>query len=79
MIEKLKTGWTIQRALFTGIGGYVLWDSFQHKEWLGVFLGIYFLYMGIFAKGCASGTCYTPPKEEEIEISSMEVEWEEVK
>lgn len=79
MIERIKTGWTIQRILFTGIGAFVLYDSFMTKEWLGVLLGVYFLYMGVFAKGCAAGYCKPIPKGGKNDSMSTEVEFEEVK
>ena len=77
MIERLKTGWNIQRFLFSGIGAFVFFDSIQSQEWLGVLLGGYFLYMGLFAKGCASNACY-PIRQKET-TNAVDVEWEEVK
>ena len=77
VIERLKTGWTIPRFLFTGIGAFVFFDSIMGKEWLGIFIGSYFLYLGLFAKGCASNACL--PTKNSAELESTKVEWEEVK
>jgi len=77
VIERLKSGWTIVRVIFTGIGAFVFIDSIASKEWLGVLLGLYFLYRGLFAKGCASNACVA--NEDMGIVESTSVEWEEVK
>ena len=59
MKERILTGWSFSRALYLVIGSLVVIQSFMEKEWLGVAFGGYFASMGIFAFGCASGSCYT--------------------
>ena len=39
-----------------GIG--LVYYSISERQWLGTIIGIYFMAMGIFAVGCASGNCY---------------------
>lgn len=59
MIKKrITTGWTITRALYLLIGVLVLVQAAVHEQWLGVLLGGYISFMGLFAFGCASGTCF---------------------
>ena len=69
MIKRISTGWNIQRLLFLLIGGSIVYQAYIDQEWLAVGLGTYFMSMGLFAFGCASGYCYggscenTPEKE----------------
>ena len=58
MKERILTGWSLRRAMFVAFGSYIVYTSAMDKSWLGVFLGGYFLSMGLFAFGCASGNCY---------------------
>ena len=58
MINRLTTGWTIQRGLFVLIGSILIIQSVLDNQWLGVAFGAYFASMGLFAFGCASGNCY---------------------
>ena len=58
MKERILKGWSLRRILFVAFGLYVIYQSGTDKSWAGVAIGAYFLSMGVFAFGCASGNCY---------------------
>lgn len=57
MKDRLLTGWTFQRILLLGVGLLIIGQSVSIQQWLGVGLGAYVLFMGLFSLGCASGNC----------------------
>lgn len=57
MKEKLLSGWTFSRLLYLIMGTFLVIQSFQDRQWIGVVFGAYFASMGLFAFGCASGQC----------------------
>ncbi len=82
MKERILTGWTFQRGLFVVIGLIIIIQAFIEKEWLSTLLGGYFLSMGVFSFGCASGSCFSgncgvDSRTNKKEIS--DIEFEEVK
>ncbi len=54
----MKSNWTFTRVLYLVMGGIIITQSINSQEWLGIALGSYFASMGIFAFGCASGSCF---------------------
>ncbi len=58
MKERFLSGWNFIRVLYLVLGLMVLVQSVIQREWAGVLFGIYFSAMGLFAFGCASGTCF---------------------
>lgn len=58
MIKRITQKWTFTRVLFAVLGFTLIIQSSMRFEWLGVFIGLYFAAMGIFAFGCARGNCY---------------------
>ncbi len=58
MKERLLTGWTFIRALYLVIGSVVIIESVMRSQWFDVALGGYFAAMGLFAFGCAAGSCF---------------------
>jgi hypothetical protein len=84
MKERILKGWNIQRVLFPVIGMIIIIQAYNDKQWMGALLGAYFVSMGIFRFGCASGRCVESisnqkaPQESNNE-STGEVEFEEVK
>lgn len=58
MKQRILTGWTFARALYTILGIAIIVQSLIQREWFGVPLGAYFASMGIFAFGCAAGACF---------------------
>ncbi len=58
MKERILKGWSLRRIIFVVFGLYVIYQSGIDKSWAGIAIGTYFLSMGIFAFGCASGNCY---------------------
>lgn len=57
MKEKLLSGWTFGRLLYLLMGSFLVIQSFQDRQWVGVIFGAYFASMGLFAFGCAAGQC----------------------
>ncbi|MFD1096173.1 hypothetical protein [Salegentibacter chungangensis] len=64
MKNRLLKGWTIQRSLFLIMGILVIFQSADAGQWLGLLLGGYIAFMGLFAFGCAGGGCSIPNKKE---------------
>lgn len=58
MKARILSGWTFTRALYLIIGILIIIQSLMEKEWLGAAFGGYFAAMGLFAFGCASGSCF---------------------
>ena len=58
MKERMIKGWSLKRILFIVFGLYIIYQSAMDKSWMGIALGAYFVSMGVFAFGCASGNCY---------------------
>lgn len=58
-MQRILTGWTYVRAVYTLLGGIILIQSALDVQWIGVLFGIYFFSMGVFGFGCAAGHCQT--------------------
>ena len=58
MLNRILTGWTFTRVLYTFIGVMVIVQGFTEKQYWGMAFGAYFASMGIFNFGCAAGACY---------------------
>ncbi|HYM92823.1 MAG TPA: hypothetical protein VET23_01695 [Chitinophagaceae bacterium] len=58
MKKRILTGWNFQRVLYLVLGTFVIIQSASDQQWMGVLFGAYFASMGIFAFGCAGGSCY---------------------
>jgi hypothetical protein len=61
MKERLLTGWNFMRVLYLIAGIMMLVQSVADRQWLLALIGLYFAGMGLFAVGCAGGSCYAPP------------------
>lgn len=59
MKTRILTNWTFTRILFLAIGILIIGQALAAHEWWGMLFGAYFLAMGVFALGCASGNCVT--------------------
>jgi hypothetical protein len=57
MKTRILTGWTFMRAIYLLLGVFIVVQSVQQQQWLGILLGGYFASMGLFAFGCAAGNC----------------------
>ena len=80
MKTRILTNWTFIRVLYLLMGGYIIFQSAIHQQWLGVALGGYFASMGLFAFGCASGNCFTAiPSKQKVDAAIEDVKYEEVK
>ncbi len=56
--DRLLTGWTFTRIAYLIIGIMVIIQAAVNDQWLGILLGAYVTSMGLFAFGCASGSCF---------------------
>jgi len=56
--ERLLTGWTFTRVAYLVIGIMVIIQAAVNDQWLGILLGSYVAFMGLFAFGCAGGSCF---------------------
>lgn len=57
MKDRLLSGWSFRRVLYLLVGAMVILFAIQEQRWWAILLGGYFAAMGLFAFGCASGTC----------------------
>ncbi|MFZ1528944.1 MAG: hypothetical protein WAT19_09340 [Ferruginibacter sp.] len=57
MKERLLTGWTPTRVMYTVIGILITIQAFYLHEWFLGIAGLYFTSMGVFGFGCAGGQC----------------------
>lgn len=78
MKARILTGWTLKRALYAGLGVYLIIQSVATQQWFGVIFGTYFTSMGIFSFGCAAGNCYVEPTQNN-KTDIQEIAFEEIK
>ena len=75
MIRRMISGWTVMRPLYLVIGLIIAVQSAMLREWFGLAIGLYFAAMGLFAFGCAGGSCSTDwRREKETAASNSELE-----
>ncbi|MDE3255559.1 MAG: hypothetical protein KGN97_06230 [Bacteroidota bacterium] len=55
---RMLTNWTLIRAIYLIMGFIVLLQSVMVYQLAGILFGTYFMSMGLFAFGCASGSCF---------------------
>lgn len=83
MKERIFTGWTFQRVIFSILGIVILIQSIVDKQWFGIAFGIYLASMGLFAMGCTGGNCYVVNRNLNSDKKTMttkaDTEYEEVK
>jgi len=81
MKKRLVTRWTLTRVIYTILGLFVTIQSYNERQWLGMVLGMCFAGMGLFAVGCAAGTCFGNFKgiASSKTVDVMDIEFEEVK
>ena len=80
MKTRILTNWTFIRVLYLLMGGYIIFQSAIHEQWLGLAAGGYFASMGLFAFGCASGNCFNVmPSKQKVDAAIEDVKYEEVK
>jgi hypothetical protein len=80
LINRLKYNWSFIRILFVGMGITILIQALTIMQWPGIFLGGYFLTMGILGLGCASGNCSIPANTTKVDENKIEtIEYTEVK
>jgi len=81
MKTRILTNWNFTRALYVLMGTLVIIQSVVNKQWFGVAFGCYFASMGLFAFGCASGSCVSnaSAKHHKVDNIEEEVVFEELK
>lgn len=57
IMQRITRGWNFMRIIYLVLGIWVILQSIQMRQWVGVLLGVWFAAMGLFALGCAAGTC----------------------
>jgi hypothetical protein len=57
VINSLLKGWTTVRIIYLLIGLVLIIHTIMDRQIIGVFLGLYILFMGLFGFGCAGGNC----------------------
>ncbi|PKR81704.1 hypothetical protein CW751_04035 [Brumimicrobium salinarum] len=57
MKERILKNWSFIRIAYLLLGLLIVIQSVMAHEWLLVAFGGYFVAMGLFAFGCASGNC----------------------
>lgn len=60
--NRITRGWNVMRVFFIGMGLLAIFQAFSQHQWIGLVLGVYFVSMGLFGFGCASGQCYIPTR-----------------
>lgn len=82
MKERLTTGWNATRVIYLLLGMIVAVQAYKEGQWPGMLFGVYFAAMGLFAFGCAGGTCFGGVrynKQSENAKSIKDIDFEEVK
>ena len=59
-MNRILTNWTFTRAAYVLIGVVLCTQALYDRDWAIAILGLYCGGMGVFAIGCASGTCGLP-------------------
>lgn len=78
MKQRLLSGWNFIRVLYLIAGVMMLVQSVADRQWLLALIGLYFAGMGLFAVGCAGGSCYVPSASK-TDRDLNNTEFEEVK
>jgi hypothetical protein len=79
MKQRILTGWTFTRALYTLIGILIIIQAVMINQWMGLMVGGYFSAMGIFAFGCAGGKCLVATHKHNGETPGKDISFEEIK
>lgn len=79
MKERVLNNWTVMRVLYIVIGVALIVQSITTKQWIGIVFGGYFAAMGLFALGCAGGSCYVEPAPQKTKVDIQDINFEEVK
>ena len=71
MKQQILTGWNFRRVLSMVLGGIVIIQAFNEKQWVAALFGGGLILMAIFNKTCCgaggngSGICSVPTKKAE--------------
>lgn len=79
LLYRLKTGWTALKFLRVGLGGLILYSSFEPVQVTGIIVGTIFTLFALFTDGvcCAGAACYRPVKKEALK-ETENTEYEEL-
>lgn len=62
MKDRILKGWNFRRVLYIAMGAFITGQAILTQQYFIVLFGLYFVSMGVFNFGCASGVCaYVPP------------------
>lgn len=59
-MKDLLRDWNFSRIFYIVAGIWAVAQSIMDRAWLLLPFGLYFVAMGIFKFGCASGSCEVP-------------------
>ncbi len=81
--QRIFSQWTFSRVIFAVTGIFIVIQSVIEQQWAGLILGAYFASMGIFAFGCAGGSCYSSSCSTQTPVrqktEGRDIEFEEIK
>ncbi len=66
MLQRMQTGWTVQRVVLLAAGAFILATAIAGQQWLAAAIGGFLAAMGLFgyrrgvAGACAGKGCCTP-------------------
>ena len=77
----LLSNWHFMRILRALVAVWAIFEFINTKEWAVLFIGGFFAVQAIFDLGCggAAGCATAPQARKQQELSTQEVEYEEVK
>lgn len=78
MKERLLKDWHFRRILYLAGGIAITIQAIADKQWILIIGGLYFTAMGLFAFGCAGGSCYVGTADKSAAITKNS-DYEEVK
>jgi hypothetical protein len=61
MKQRILSGWNVRRILYLLVGAWIMIQSVIDHQWILAVAGAYFAAMGVFAFGCAGGSCAVNP------------------
>lgn len=56
-MKNILTGWDLTRIFYLAGGIWVVAQGIIDKIWFLAPVGLYFIYLAVFRKGCAGGSC----------------------
>ncbi len=74
MKDRILKNWNFRRAIYVILGGLMIVQSIESRQWFTVVFGVYFASMGLFAFGCAGGNCFGGNCEVDLDKKNLKTE-----